>query len=133
MLTPFPGPNRHRALEHSWDFSKLPNAQEVTFGFRADSREGGLPWIPAALSTFRAATFPRLSVIRLDFRSSASQPVETMIATMGNDLQRIAGEVARIEHEFKGAVNFTVLRDPGPGFGAVLDALNVRSPFVGWR
>jgi len=52
---------------------------------------------------------------------------------MGNDLRRIAGEFARIEREFNGAVKFAVLRYPGPGFGAALDSLNVRLRFAGWK
>ena len=90
-----------------------------------------MPWIPMALSTLRPATSPHLSVIRLDFRSSTSRPVEAVIANMGNDLRRIADEFARIEHEFEGAVNFTVA--PDSKFQVVLDTLNVRFSFVGWK
>jgi len=46
-----------------------------------------------------------------------------------NDLRRIADEVARIEHEFQGAVKVTVLRDPR--FEGVLGELNVGFCFVG--
>jgi len=82
-----------------------------------------------ALSTLKPATSPRLSVIKLEFVSPPRVLVEDMIAGTGNDLRRIAGEVARIEHEFEGVVNFTVLRDSR--FGAVLDTLKVRFRFVG--
>ena len=84
-----------------------------------------------ALSTLRPATSPRLSDIRLDFSSSSDRPVETMITGIGNDLRQIAGEVARIELEFEGAVSFAVIRDSG--FGAVLDSLNVRLCLAGWK
>jgi len=50
---------------------------------------------------------------------------------MGDDLRTIADEAARVEHEFEGAVKFTVLGDSR--FGAVLDSLNVRFRFVGWK
>jgi len=50
---------------------------------------------------------------------------------MANDLRRISDEIARIEREFKGAVNFTVLRDSE--FGVALDALGVRFRFVEWK
>jgi len=50
---------------------------------------------------------------------------------MGNDLRRIADEVARIECEFEAAVSFTVLRDSK--FWAGLEALDVRFYFVGWK
>lgn len=51
-----------------------------------------------------------------------------MIKDAGEDLRLIAGEVARIEHEFKGAVNFTIVRSSE--FKAVLDTLNVRFCFT---
>lgn len=131
MLTPFPDTNRCDTFERSFDFSRFPKIQEVTFSFRADRRGGGLPWIPMALSTLRRATSPRLSDIRLDFSSSYDRSVETMIIGMGNDLRRIASEVIRIECEFEGTVTFTVVQDSG--FGAVLNTLNVRFRFVGWK
>ena len=103
----------------------------MTFGFRADRRGESLPWIPMALSTLRPATSPHLSVIKLDFSSSTSRPVETRITDLGNDLRRIASEVARIECEFGGVVNFTVVRDPV--FAVVLDSLNVCLRVVRWK
>ena len=84
-----------------------------------------------ALSTLRPATSPRLSTITLDFRSSTNRPVEKIITDMGDDLRRIVDEIARIEHEFEGAVNFTVA--PDSKFQVVLDTLNVRFSFVGWK
>jgi len=129
MLTPFSDTDRRDTFERSFNFSKFPNVQEVIFSFRPGWRGEGMPWIPMALSTLRSTTSPRLSVIKLDFTPSIGVPVENMIAGMGNDLRRIADEVARIEREFAGAVNFTVLRDSG--FGAVLDTLNVRLCFIG--
>ena len=80
-----------------------------------------------ALSTLRPATSTHLSVIRLDFCSSGTRSVETMITDMGNDLRRIADELARIEREFEGAVNFIMILDSK--FRMVLDTLNVRFHF----
>ena len=119
--------NLRHTLERSFDFSKFPNVQDVTFCFWDSFVDGGVPWIPMALSTLRAATSPRLSVIRLDFHSSTSKPPEPTI--IDSDLRRIADEVARIQREFEGAVKFTVLRDAG--FQVGLDAFNVRFGFVG--
>ena len=92
---------------------------------------GGLPWIPLTLSTIKSATSPRLSVIRFDFARShiLRRPVETLIHEASHDLRWIATEVARIEREFKGAVNVTVRRDPW--FEEVLIMLNVRFHFCG--
>ena len=52
------------------------------------------------------------------------RPRETTITDLGNDLRRIADEVVRIEREFEGAVNFTVMLDPY--FWVASDTLNVR-------
>jgi len=86
----------------------------------------GLPWIPMALSTLRPTTSPHLSTIRLDFAGAiiGSRHVETSIRDMGDDLRRLADEATRIEREFEGAVNLTVLRDSR--FEVVFDTLNVR-------
>ena len=87
-----------------------------------DERGSGFPWIPKALSTLgRPATSPHLSAIELDFRPSTAK---TMAAEMGSDLQWIAVEVARIEHEFEGLVFITVV--PDPNFRTLLKPLNVR-------
>ena len=90
---------------------------------------GSLPWIPKALSTLRPATSPRLLVIRLIFvrPDIANRSVETVIEVTGNDLRRVADEAARIEREFRGAVELTFYRDPT--FKAVSDTLNVRFYF----
>ena len=82
-----------------------------------------------ALSTLKPATSPRLSIIRLDF--CANRDVETVVTEIGGDLRRIADEVARIEREFKGAVNFTV--NPDSTVRLVLVTLNVRFNFTGWK
>ena len=130
MLTQFPDPHHRDGFERSFDFSKLPNVQEVAFGFRTDWKGGGdLPWVPMALSTLRPATSPCLSSIKLDLCPSTSRPVKTIITQIGNDLRRIADEIDRIEREYEGVVNVTV--DPHPKFRAVLDSLNVRHPFTG--
>ena len=84
-----------------------------------------------AFSTLRPATSPRLSAIRLDFArvSSINQPLETLVERLGNDLRWIADEFVRIEREFEGAVNLTVVR--GPEFEVLLDMLNVSFRFRG--
>ena len=116
------------ASERSFDFSKLPNIQEVDFEVRWKS--GGLLWIPTALSTLRLATSPRLSTIRLNFalHSTANSSTETLATDLGREIRWIAGEFARIKCEFEGAVSLTLVRDPG--FKAVLDMLSVRFHFV---
>ena len=105
----------------------------MNFTFTVGWKEVGPAWIPAALSTLRPATSPRLSAIRLNFTSSSitNKSIETLIEYTGNDLRRVADELSRIEREFEGAVNFAVSRDSA--FEAVLDTLNVRSRFVGWK
>ena len=123
---PFPGVEQCNAFERSFDFSDFPNLQEVSFGTRVSWSVGGLPWIHLALSTLRPATSPRLSAVQLKFSRSACIYIigaQGLIKNVGNDLRQIADEVARIEREFEGVVNFTVLRDSG--FGAALDRLNV--------
>lgn len=113
-------------VRQSFNLSKFPNLQEVKFDLRVGGRGAGtLPWIPSALSTLKPATSPRLATIRLDFAGPpiASLHVESLIKDMGGDLRRIADEADRIEREFEGAVEITVLRDPV--FGEVLDTLNV--------
>ena len=130
-LTPFPGPAHHATFERSFDFSKLPNIQEVTFGFTTYWGGEGLPLIPMALSTLRPATSPHISTIRLDFCATYSRPRRTVITALGNDLRRIADEITQIEREFGGAVDFTVA--PDSEFQVEFDTLNVRFIFVGWK
>ena len=131
-LTPFPNVDGSEDFGRSFDFSKFSNLQEVGLGGRISWRGGGLPWIPIALSTLKSSTSPRLSAIRFDFSCShgVTRPVEAVIAEVGNDLRRIADEVARIECEFEGTVSFTALLDSV--FEKVLDKLNVRFRFVMW-
>ena len=89
--------------------------------------DGGLIWIPKALSTLRPATSPRLLAIRLCFvRPSTAIEIATGEV---DDLRRVAGELARIEREFEGTVELTVYRDSE--FDAVSDTLHVRSRFRG--
>jgi len=116
-------------VERSFDFSEFPNLQEVSFACRVGWRDGGLPWIPMAFSTLKSTTSPRLSSIQLDLAGSPlCRPANTYIRDMGDDLRRIADEFARIECEFGGAVNLTVVRDSK--IKVVLDTLNVRFRFV---
>ena len=97
----------------------------MKFELRVGQITGAIPWIPSALSTLKPATSPRLSTIRLDFAGPfiSTLHAERFIKDLGDDLRRIADEVGRIEREFGGTVNFTVLRDSV--FGAVLDTLDV--------
>ena len=93
-----------------------------------------MPWIHLALSTLGPSTSPHLSSIRLDFAVGSSiinRSAETLIVNMGNDLRRIADEVARIEREFEGTVSLTVRLDSV--FEVVLDTLNVSFPSRGGR
>jgi len=129
LLTPSPDVDGNGTVERSFDFSNSQNIQEVNFG--VIWVDGALRWIPMALSTLGPATSPHLSVIRLDFARShiVTRAVETLIHETSHDLQRVASEVARIEREFKGAVEVTVRRDPV--FEEALDTLNVRFRFCG--
>ena len=72
----------------------------------------------------------RLSAIQINFiyPFSTNESVEAPIKRVENDLRQIADEVARIEREFREAVNVTVLRYPG--FRTVLDTLNVRFRYI---
>jgi len=118
-------------FERSFDFAKLPNLQEVDFEVHWVS--GTLLWIPIALSTLGPSATPRLSVIRLELARSPAfdRPTETLIKFLGNDLRRLADEVARIELGFKGGVKLTVIR--GPGFEEASNALDVSFRFCGSR
>ena len=115
------------AFERSFNFSDFPNLQEVDFGVHWVS--GSLLWIPLAFSTLGRTTSPRLSVVRLELARSPSvyRSTETLVQVLGDDLRRVADEVTRIEQEFEGAVDLTVVR--GLGFKEALDALNVRFCF----
>jgi len=128
MLTPIPDVNRWDAnIERSFNFSNFPNLQEVKFTFTAGWFGKGLPWIPMALSTLKPTTSPRLSTVRLSFAGFIARSVKTLIEDTGNDLRLVAVEVSRIEREFEGRVNFTVVSDSV--FEVVLDTLGVRFHF----
>ena len=92
---------------------------------------GSLLWIPIAFSTLGPSTSPRLSVIRLELARSPAVyiPIESLLRALGDDLRRVADELTRIEHEFGGVVNLTVVR--GLGFKEASDKLNVRFRFSG--
>ena len=111
-------------LERSFDFTKLPNLQEVEFGVQWIG--GSVLWIPMALSTLRPSTSPRLSSVQLNFSRPVIANLRMLAASRDeyNNLRRVADELVRIEREFEGAVNLTVVRDPGSA--AVFDTLNVR-------
>jgi len=111
------------ACRRSFGLAKFPNLHEVDF--EVNWVGGGIPWIPMTLSTLKPATSPHLSTIRLGLFVSyaATRPIETSIEDVGNDLRRIADEVDRIDREFDGVVDFTVLL--GSGFREVLNTLNI--------
>lgn len=113
-----------KAPERSFDFSNFPNLQEVDFEVSWGS--GGLLWISEAFSTLGPTTSPRLSAVRLQLACLpiANRPPGALINDLGDDLRRVADEVARIKHEFGEAMDLTVSRDPA--FAVVLGALNVR-------
>ena len=98
----------------------------MDFAFRFGWISGGLPLFTGALSTLTPTTSPRLSAVRLEFtyEPTVAQSVELLIREAGNSLQQVADEVARIEREYEGAVNFTVV--PDSKFKVLLDKLNVR-------
>jgi len=124
----FPGVDGRDSFERSFDLSKFPNLQEVTFGSMIGRMNQGVPWIPTALSTLRPTTSPRLSAIRyVLIDPPTNQPAETSIRNMRIDLRRIADEVVRIRREFEGSVDLTLV--PGLGFDGVLGELNVRFNF----
>jgi len=129
-LTPVPDADRWEiSIGRSYDFSNCPNLQEVKFTFTAGWPGRGLPWIPMALSTLRPTTSPRLSAVRLCFTCLLiDRSVRTLIKDTGNDLRRVASEVSRIEREFEGMVDFSVVSDSV--FEMVLDNLSVRFRFV---
>ena len=122
-----PEVDSRKVLGRSFDFSKLPNLQEVHFG--VGWMAGGVLWIPMALSTLRPVTSPRLSSIQLDFSRplTANRSIQAAIGDAGDHFRRVADEVARIQREFKGAVGLSVARDSG--FKVVFDTLNVRFHF----
>ena len=98
-------------FERSFDFSKLPNLQEVRFGVRW--RGGDLRSIPTALSTLRPATSPRLLAIRLGFTDPPAsgrlfEPPIKLTGNVTNDVRRVVDEVARIELEFEGTLELVV-------------------------
>ena len=128
-LTPPPDADCWEAFGPSFDFSEFPNLQEVHFGI--DWMGGGLPWVPTALSTLRLATSPRLLAIKLRLACSylvfATQVVEAVITDAGDDLQRVADEVARVEREFGGVVKLGV--HLSSVFKEVTGTLNVRFYF----
>jgi len=108
------------AFGQSFNFSNFPNLREVEFVVR--SVGGGLAWIPTAFTTLGPATSPHLSAIRLQLSCTLS--AKTLIRHSGDDLQKVADEVVRIEREFGEAVNFVLHRDLA--FKGVLDTLDVR-------
>ena len=64
------------------------------------------------LSTLSPATSPHLSSLQLTFLGSPSDFPWVFSEDIGDDLQRIVDQLTRIEREFEGAVNSTVIRDP---------------------
>jgi len=107
-LTLSPNVDGREVYDRFFDFSKIPNLQEVNIG--VGWVRGGLPWIPMTLSTLKPATSPHLSAIRLEY--SIRHTRDPDISTIEDDLRRAADEVARIRREFGGAVDAAMVRDP---------------------
>lgn len=93
--------------------------------FVVGSIGGGLPWIPTALSTLKPVTSPHLSAIRVCLHGPpiTDPSIETVIEETGDDLRRVAYEVARIERAFGGMVKVTLLTDTT--FDTALERLNI--------
>jgi len=108
----------HEVLDQSFDFAKFPNLKEVKFNINWAA--GDLLWIPAALSTIKPATSPRLSIIQLKLggRSLRYIPEDPRERLVG-DLQLIEKELTRIGREFMGVLDLIVTRYPGFGYTAV--------------
>ena len=123
----YPDPDGPETLERSIDFSKLPNLQEVNLVFKLAG--GGPPRIPVAFSTLRPATTPRLSTVRLEFayEPTLAHLIEIVVEEVISYIELVPCEIARIEHEFEGAVDFTVAVDSE--FEAVLGDIDVRFRF----
>lgn len=87
---------------------------------------GSLSWISRTLSTAKPITSPHLSVIQLELSCPVidTRSINALAKAVGDDFRWIADEIARIEDEFGGAVNSTVLWDPP--FRMVSRELNVR-------
>ena len=113
-LTPPPRADHDcKAFERSFDFSEFPRLREVNSSHAVCHMGRGIPWIPTALSTLSPTTSPHLSSLGLLFFGSSSQlRPEFSIEDVGNDLQRVADQITRIERESEGAANFTVVLDP---------------------
>lgn len=71
---------------------------------------GGLLWISTALSTINLTTSPRLSTLKLDIggRPPPFAPLP-LKERFESDIRLIDQRVARIEREFSGVTNFTML------------------------
>ena len=112
-LLPDGDPNSE-AFERSFDFSKFTKLREVNFTqVVCQMRSRVIPWIPMALSTLNPTTSPHISSLRLNFIGPPTRLRPGFsIEDMGDALRQIADQVARIEQEFEGVVNCTVIRDP---------------------
>ena len=110
-LTPFVGPGDHESLNRSFNFTKLPNIQEVTFTVRRI--HGDILWIHKALSTLKPSTSPRLSAVRLKLGSKPPEDSPVHVRELPDRVIRpIEEQVARIELEYTGTVDVTVQRYP---------------------
>ena len=100
------------APNRSFDFAKLPRLKEIrlTVSWVA----GDLLWVAATLSTIKPVTSPHLSTIRLKFIGHGLPYVPFHLRErLINDLKLIEEHVARIECDFAGVVDLTVIRYPG--------------------
>jgi hypothetical protein len=97
------------SLDQPFDFTKFPNLKEVDL--TAPWVAGGLRWIPASLSTFRPATSPNLSVIRLKFNyGTRLYPSREFLEQMSDDLLLTKDEIARIRREFAVGAEIVICR-----------------------
>lgn len=105
------------AFDKPFDLAGFPNLQEVSLNMRWI--DGDLQWIPVTLATLKSKTSPFLSRIHLGFNGpmhpSLPHPFSgnAILERLSSNLQRIAAEFIRIEHEYEGAVDLVVYRAPG--------------------
>ena len=123
-LTPFFGPGDQESLNRSFNFTKLPNIQEVTFTVR--QIHGDILWTHKALSTLMLSTSPRLSAVRLKLGTKPPEDSSIHVRELPDRVIRpIEEQVARIELEFMGAVDVTVQRCPKFEVGAPTFSLHL--------
>ena len=101
-----------RAPNRSFDFAKLPRLKEISLTVHWVA--GDLLWVATTLSTIKPVTSLHLSTIRLEFHGQRLQqiPLHTR-ERLANELKFINENVTRIEREFAGVVDLTMVGYPG--------------------